>query len=52
MGLCPPLPGRGFRLSVALWRVPALAPRSRRPEPGTACAIDVQGRLAVGLEAA
>lgn len=44
MGQCPPLPGRGFRLSVALRRVPALAPRPHRPEPGTAFAVDVQGR--------
>lgn len=45
MGPGPPLPGRGLRLSVALRRVSALAPRSRRAlsrEPGSRL-VDVQG---------
>jgi len=29
-----PTPGRGFRLSVALWVVPALAPQTQPAEPG------------------
>lgn len=53
MDLAHPSPSRGLEASWRRFgRVPALASGSDSPEPGIACAIDVQGPLQRGEMAA